>query len=50
MSSLIAPLFRGRVHYAWIVVAVTFLTMLASAGIRSTPGVTGATRQGSPAR
>ena len=34
-----APLLWGRVHYAWIVVAVTFLTMLASAGIRSTPGV-----------
>ena len=39
MSSLIAPLFRGRVHYAWIVVAVTFLMMLTVAGIRSTPGV-----------
>ena len=26
-------------HYAWIVFGVTFLTVLASAGIRSTPGV-----------
>jgi MFS family permease len=26
-------------HYGWIVVAVTFLTLLAAAGIRSTPGV-----------
>jgi hypothetical protein len=26
-------------HYAWIVVAVTFVTLLATAGIRSTPGV-----------
>jgi sugar phosphate permease len=30
---------RGRVHYAWIVAAVTFLTLIVSAGIRSTPGV-----------
>jgi sugar phosphate permease len=29
---------RGRVHYAWIVAAVTFLTLIVSAGIRSTPG------------
>jgi MFS family permease len=30
---------RGRVHYGWVVVTVTFLTLLAAAGIRSTPGV-----------
>ncbi len=30
---------RGRVHYGWIVAGVTFLTLLAAAGIRSTPGV-----------
>src|SRR2546422_2545036 len=29
---------RGRVHYGWIVVAVTFVTLLAAAGIRSAPG------------
>src|SRR5258707_6292916 len=28
-----------RLHYAWIVAAVTFLPLLAAAGIRSTPGV-----------
>ena len=28
-----------RIHYAWIVAAVTFLAMLASAGFRSTVGV-----------
>ncbi|HYF96035.1 MAG TPA: MFS transporter [Symbiobacteriaceae bacterium] len=33
------PLFRGRIHYGWIVVAVTFLGMLGAAGVRSTPGV-----------
>jgi predicted MFS family arabinose efflux permease len=30
---------RGRVHYAWIVLGVTFFTLLAAAGVRSTPGV-----------
>lgn len=26
-------------HYAWLVVAVTFLTLLTTAGVRSTPGI-----------
>ena len=30
---------QGRRHYAWVVVAVTFLTLLTTAGIRSTPGI-----------
>ena len=30
---------RGRIHYGWIVVAVTFMVLLVAAGIRSTPGV-----------
>src|SRR5271156_628102 len=30
---------RGRVHYGWIMVAVTFLVLLVGAGVRSTPGV-----------
>jgi sugar phosphate permease len=30
---------QGRSHYAWLIVAVTFLTLLTTAGIRSTPGV-----------
>ncbi len=30
---------RGRLYYGWIVAAVTFLGLLISAGIRSTPGV-----------
>ncbi|HEX6750303.1 MAG TPA: MFS transporter [Longimicrobium sp.] len=29
----------GRVHYAWVVAAVTFAVLLVSAGIRATPGV-----------
>jgi sugar phosphate permease len=30
---------RGPVHYAWVVAAVTFLVLLATAGVRSAPGV-----------
>ena len=30
---------QGRKHYAWLIVAVTFLTLLTTAGIRSTPGI-----------
>ena len=29
----------SRIHYAWIVAAVTFLVLLTAAGVRSTPGV-----------
>jgi predicted MFS family arabinose efflux permease len=39
MSHLVAKLAAGRVHYGWIVVGVTFLTLLVAAGIRSAPGV-----------
>jgi MFS family permease len=35
----IARLLSGRVHYGWIVAAVIFLTLLAGAGVRATPGV-----------
>jgi sugar phosphate permease len=30
---------RGKLHYAWIVAGVTFLTLLTAAGLRATPGV-----------
>ena len=30
---------RGRLHYGWIVAAITFLTLIAAAGIRATPSV-----------
>jgi MFS family permease len=30
---------KSKLHYGWIVVVVTFLTLLVSAGIRSAPGV-----------
>src|ERR1700761_1822949 len=37
--AVIARLFAGRVHYAWVVVAVMFVVILASVGVRATPGV-----------
>lgn len=33
------PRSRPRFHYAWVIVAVGFLLLLASAGVRSAPGV-----------
>lgn len=33
------PLPSPRLHYAWVVAGVTFLTLLAAAGARSAPGV-----------
>src|SRR5205085_871647 len=36
---MIASAVRERLHYAWIVVGVTFLVMVSSAGMRSIPGV-----------
>jgi predicted MFS family arabinose efflux permease len=37
--TVIAQSLKGRIHYAWIVVAVIFLTLLAGAGVRATPSV-----------
>jgi MFS family permease len=37
--ALIARLAAGRVHYAWIVVTLMFIVILASVGVRATPGV-----------
>jgi MFS family permease len=39
VPALVVRLAGGRVHYAWVVFGVTFFTLLAAAGIRSTPGV-----------
>jgi sugar phosphate permease len=36
---MIARFAHGRLHYAWLVVAVTFVVMLGSAGVRSVPTV-----------
>ncbi|MDE3191440.1 MAG: MFS transporter [Acidobacteriota bacterium] len=32
-------LVHGRRHYAWLIVAVTFVTLITTAGFRATPGV-----------
>jgi MFS family permease len=37
--NLMARLFAGRLHYAWVVVAVMFVVILASVGVRAAPGV-----------
>ncbi len=36
---MIAKLAGGRLYYGWIIVGITFLTLLTTAGIRSVPGV-----------
>ncbi|OIQ97924.1 putative MFS-type transporter YhjX [mine drainage metagenome] len=35
----LARLLRGRLHYAWVAAAATFLALLVSAGVRGMPGV-----------
>ena len=30
---------QRKLHYAWVVAGVTFMTLLVAAGLRSTPGV-----------
>ena len=37
--SLLAKFCSGRVHYAWVVLAVTFSMTLAVVGVRAAPGV-----------
>jgi sugar phosphate permease len=39
IESTIHDVFNRRVHYAWVVAAVTFVILLATAGIRATPGI-----------
>src|ERR1700712_1119525 len=34
-----AKLFAGRLHYAWVVLVVMFVAMLAGVGVRAAPGV-----------
>src|SRR5690348_9091434 len=36
---MLAKRTRSRLYYGWIITAVTFLALLATAGMRSTPGV-----------
>ena len=36
---VMARLFAGRLHYSWVVLVVMFVVILASVGVRATPGV-----------
>ncbi|HEY2073114.1 MAG TPA: MFS transporter [Gaiellaceae bacterium] len=36
---MIERLVHGRRHYAWLIVGVTFVTLITTAGFRATPGV-----------
>jgi sugar phosphate permease len=33
------PVFGSRIHYSWVIAAVTFVIMLITAGVRATPGL-----------
>ena len=39
LSPVTASLARRNIHYGWVVAAVTFLTMLVTAGTVGAPGV-----------
>src|SRR6478609_7313298 len=39
MPTRLATFCSGRVHYAWVVLAVMFTTTLAGVGVRAAPGV-----------
>ena len=39
MPTWLARLCSGRVHYAWVVLAVMFTATLAGVGVRAAPGV-----------
>jgi MFS family permease len=36
---MVERILRGRAHYAWLIVVVTFVTLITTAGFRATPGV-----------
>ncbi|MBV8563115.1 MAG: MFS transporter, partial [Actinobacteria bacterium] len=36
---MLERLFRDRAHYGWLIVVVTFVTLITTAGFRATPGV-----------
>src|SRR5258707_2299097 len=39
VASPLIRTFPSRLHYAWVIVAVTFAVTVVTAGVRSTPGV-----------
>jgi hypothetical protein len=39
MSAISVRLTASRLHYAWVIVALTFVVIVVTAGVRATPGV-----------
>ena len=39
LASTLTRLIAGRLHYAWIALGVSFITMMGTVGVRSAPGV-----------
>jgi MFS family permease len=39
MIAISARLAASRLHYAWVVIALTFVVIVVTAGVRATPGV-----------
>ena len=39
MIAISARLAAGRLHYAWVIITLTFVVIVVTAGVRSTPGV-----------
>src|SRR5690348_18113854 len=39
LQARLARMLDGRLHYAWVVVAVMFTVILATVGVRAAPGV-----------
>ena len=38
-ASSTSPAGTSRLHYAWVMAAITFVVQLVGAGIRATPGI-----------
>ena len=39
MTAISARLTASRLHYAWVIIALTFIVIVVTAGVRATPGV-----------
>ena len=39
MTAVSTRLATGRLHYAWVIIGLTFVVIVVTAGVRATPGV-----------
>src|ERR1700693_6122548 len=39
MTAVSTRLTTGRLHYAWVIIGLTFVVIVVTAGVRATPGV-----------